>query len=109
MQEEGGKKKIIALKAQEEKVVEKTKINDMEEDIALITKRVQKLMIKDKFSGRAYNKMNNYKKEVIQDKKEKREEAKEVICYKCKKSGHVKYDCRLFKAKIGKRRATMTT
>ena len=32
MQEEG-QKKSIALKAQEEKVVEETKINDMEDDI----------------------------------------------------------------------------
>ena len=54
MQEEEGKKKSIALKAQEEKVVEETKINDMEDDIVLITKRVQKKMMKDKFSGRTY-------------------------------------------------------
>ena len=40
MQEEEGKKKSISLKAQEEKVVEETKINDMEDDIALIIKRV---------------------------------------------------------------------
>ena len=36
MQEEEGKKESIALKAQEEKVVEETKINDMEDDIVLI-------------------------------------------------------------------------
>ena len=63
MQEEEGKKKSIALKAQEEKVIDETKINDMEEDIALITKRVQKLMMKDKFSGRTCNRMSDYKKE----------------------------------------------
>ena len=63
MQEEEGKKKSIALKAQEEKVIEETKINDMEGDIALITKRVQKLMLKDKFNGMTYNRRNNYKKE----------------------------------------------
>ena len=63
MREEEGKKKIIALKAQEEKFIEETKINDIEDDIALITKRVQKLMMKDKFSGRTYNSRSNYKKE----------------------------------------------
>ena len=63
MQEEEDKKKSIALKAQEEKVVEETKINEMEDDIALITKRIQKLMMKDKFSGRTYNRRSNYKKE----------------------------------------------
>ena len=47
MKEEKGKKKSITLKAQEEKVVEETKINNIEDDIALITKRVQKLMIEE--------------------------------------------------------------
>ena len=32
-----------------------------------------------------------------------------MICYKCKKSGHVKYDCLLYKAKREKRRDMMTT
>ena len=61
MLEAEGKKKSIALKAQEEKVVGETKINDLEKDIALITKRVQKLMMKDKFSRRTYNRRSNYK------------------------------------------------
>ena len=48
MQEKEGKKKSIALKAQEEKVVDETKINNTKDDIALITKRVQKLMMYEK-------------------------------------------------------------
>ena len=45
----------------------------MEEDIALITKRVQKVMMKDKFSW-AYNRRSNYKKEgPSREEKEKRE------------------------------------
>ena len=73
MQEER-KKKSIVLKAQEDKVVEETKINDMEDDITFITKRVQNLMMKDKFGGRAYNKRSNYKKEGPSKKeKENRE------------------------------------
>ena len=44
MQEEKGKKKkSIALKAQKEKVVKETKINDMKDDIALITKKSTKV------------------------------------------------------------------
>ena len=52
IQEEEGKKKSIALKAQEEKVVDETKINNMEDDIALIIKRVQKLLMKNKYGGK---------------------------------------------------------
>ena len=75
MQEES-KKKNIALKAQEEKVIEETKINDMANDIAFITKRVQKLMMKDKVGGRTYNKRSYYKKEgpSKEEKKEKENE-----------------------------------
>ena len=77
MQEEEGKKKSIILKAQEEKVVDETTINDMEDDIALITKRVQKLTMKDKFSGRTYNKISNCKKEgPSREEQEKREGAR---------------------------------
>ena len=52
MQEKEDKKKSIALKVQEEKVIYETKINDLEKDIAHIRKRVQRLMMKDKFSGK---------------------------------------------------------
>ena len=65
------KKKSIALKAQEEKVVEKAKLSNMEDDIALITKRMQNFMMKNKFGGKTYNKISNYKKKVLQKKKKK--------------------------------------
>ena len=52
MQEEEDKKKSIAVKVQEEKVIYEIKINDLEEDITHIRKRVQRLMMKDTFSGK---------------------------------------------------------
>ena len=82
----------------------------MEDDIAFITKKVQKLMMKDKFGRRTYNKRSNYKKEgPSKEEKDKREGAREVPCYKCKKLGHIKYDRPLYKAKREKRRAMMIT
>ena len=109
MQEES-KKKSIALKAQEEKVVGEAKLSNMEDDIALITKRMQKFMMKNKFGGKTYNKRSNFKKEgPSKEEKENREGAKEVTCYKCKKPDHIKYDCPLYKAKKEKRRAMMAT
>ena len=60
----------------------------MEDDIALIIKRMQKFMIKNKFGGKTYNKRSNYKKEgPSKEEKENREGAKKVTYYKCKKPG----------------------
>ena len=72
--QEESKKKSIALKAQEEKGVKEAKFSNMEEDIADISKKIQKLIMKDKFGGRTYNKRSNYKKEgpSKKEKKEKR-------------------------------------
>ena len=70
MQEES-KKKSIALKAQQEKVVEEAKLSNMEDDITLITKRMQKFMMKNKFGGKTYNKEATTRKKVLQKKKKK--------------------------------------
>ena len=75
MQEES-KKKSIALKAQEEKVVEEAKLSNMEDDIALITKRMQKFMMKNKFGGKTYNKRSYKKEGPSKEEKENREGAK---------------------------------
>ena len=83
--EEEGKKKSIALKAQEEKAFEEAKINDMEDDIVFITKRVQKPTMKDKFSRINYKKEGPSRKE-----KENSERDREVICYKVQEAGSCK-------------------
>ena len=67
-------------------------------------------MIKNKYGGKTYNKRSNYKKEgPSKEVKENRKGTKELIFYKCKKPGYVKYDCPLYKAKREKRRAMMAT
>ena len=65
----------------------------MEEDITDISKKMQRLIMKDKFGGRTYNKRSNYKKEgPSKEEKEKRKGVKKVTCNKYKKPGHIKYD-----------------
>ena len=65
-------------------------------------------MMKNKFGGRTYNRRSTCKKEgPSKEEREKMEEAKEVIHYKCKNMGHVKYDCLLYKAKRENRIAMM--
>ena len=81
----------------------------MEEDIATILKKIQKLIMKDKFGGSSYNKRNNYKKKGPSKEEKEKRGVKEVTCYKCKKPGHIKYDFPLYKAKREKRRVMMTT
>ena len=70
MQEES-KKKSIALKAQEEKVVEEAKLSNMEDDIALITKRMQKFMMKISLVEKLIIKEATTRNKVLQKKKKK--------------------------------------
>ena len=37
------------------------------------------------------------------DNKEKWKEKRDLICFKCKKSGHIKYDCPLYNSEAKKR------
>ena len=64
--QEESKKKSIALKAQEEKVVQEAKLSNMEDDITLIIKRMQKFMMKNKFGGKTYNKRRSQRSNLLQ-------------------------------------------
>ena len=72
MQEES-KKKSIALKAQEEKVVEEAKFSNMEEDIVDISKKIKKLIMKDKFGEGPTIKEATTRRKVLQKKKKRKE------------------------------------
>ena len=112
---EDKKKKSITLKAttKEEKEVEEEKQSKKDEDLTLITIKFNKFMKGEKFKGRRFtSRKDSFKKESSSHgDKERWEEKRDLVCFKCKKLGHIKYDCPLYKskAKMRKRKAMMAT
>ncbi|RVX08173.1 hypothetical protein CK203_017679 [Vitis vinifera] len=87
---EDKKNKSIALKTttKEEEEVEEEKQSEDDDDLALITRKLNKYMRGEKFRGR-----------------------RDLVCFKCKKLGHIKYDCPLYKSEAKRRmkKAMMVT
>ena len=113
---EDKKKKIIALKAttkEEEKEVEKEKQSEEDEDLALIARKFNKFMRGERFKGRRFTSRRDLAKNESSSHgdTEKWEEKRDLVCFKCKKLGHMKYDCPLYKseAKRRKKKAMMAT
>ena len=73
---------------------EEEECSDNEEDIVMIAKKFRNFFKKRNFR-------KNYKSNKKEDKKKK------IICYKCKNSRHMKYDCSKFKDKRKFKRKTM--
>ncbi|KAL6320974.1 hypothetical protein AAG906_010783 [Vitis piasezkii] len=101
---EDKKKKSITLKAttKEEEDVEEEKPSDEDDDLALITRKLKKI----------HERRDPSKKESSSHgDKEKWEEKKNLTCFKCKKPGHIKYNCFLYKSEAKRRmkKAMMAT
>ena len=62
-------------------------------------------MRNERFRGRKFTSRRDPSKKESSSHgdKEKWEEKRDLVCFKCKKPGHIKYDCPLYKSE-GKRR-----
>ena len=112
---EDKRKKSIALKAttMEKEEVEEEKQSEEDEDLSLITRKFNKFMRGEIFKERRFTSRRDLSKKEFSSHgdKERWEKKRDLVCLKCKKLGHIKYDCPIYKseAKRGKKKAMMAT
>ena len=112
---EDKKKKIIALKGttKKEEEVEEEKQSEEDEDLALITRKFNKFMRGKRFRGRRFTFRKDFSKKESPSYGDKKrwEEKRDLVCFKCKKLRHIKYDCPLYKSEAKRRmkKAMMAT
>ena len=70
-------------------------------------------MRSERFRGRRFTSRRDLSKNESSSHgdKKKWEEKRDLVCFKCKKQGHIKYDCLLYKSEAKRRmkKAMMTT
>ncbi|RVW39389.1 hypothetical protein CK203_096132 [Vitis vinifera] len=112
MQQEGEdkKKKSIALKATTK---EEEKQSKEDEDLTFITRKFNKFIRGEKFRGIRFTSRRDLSKKESSSHsdKERWEEKRDLVCFKCKKLGYIKYDSPLYKseAKRRKKKTMMAT
>ena len=91
---EDKKKESIALKAttKEEEDVEEEKPSEEDDDLALITRKHNKYMRSERFRGKKFTSRRDpsKKESSFHGDKEKWEEKRDLVCFKCKKSRSTK-------------------
>ena len=89
----------------EEEEVEEEKQSKEDENLALITRKFNKFMRSERFRGRkfTYRKDFSKKKSSSHGDKDRWKEKRDLVCFKCKKPGHIKYDCSLYKSEVKRR------
>ena len=99
---EDKKKKSIALKAITK---EEEKPSEEDDDLAFITRKLNKYMRSERFRGRKFTSRRDPSKKESSSHgdKEKWEDKRDLVCFKCKKPGHIKYDCPLYKSEAKRR------
>ncbi|KAL6345476.1 hypothetical protein AAG906_017196 [Vitis piasezkii] len=109
------KKKSITLKAttKEEEDVEEEKPSEEDDDLAIITRKLNKYMRGERLRGRRFTSRRDLSKKESSSHgdKEKWEDKRDLVCFKCKKPGYIKYDCPLYKSEAKRRmkKAMMAT